>query len=123
MARRQKEKYEDENEIKFIKFYEDRQLPIRIVNSTSRRNVEWLVNPAELSINESRDLMRKISYGLSSVKQPYRLAALRAFQDLISLNDAPVVLAQTLTETVTFGLATKSNIRVENFAIFIFQYN
>lgn len=94
--------FKEENEQKFVKFYEDRQLPIRVVNSTSlRRNVEWLVNPAELTVTESRDLLRKISYGLSTTKQPYSMIALRTFQDLISLNDAPVILAQTLTDTVS----------------------
>ncbi|KAI6184312.1 Parkin coregulated protein [Aphelenchoides bicaudatus] len=99
-SRRQSSACDDENEKKFIKFYEDRQLPVRVVNSASKRNIEWLINPAELTVIESRDLLRKISCGLSSIKQPYDMIALRSFQDLISLNDAPIILAQALTDTI-----------------------
>ncbi|KAI6172036.1 Parkin coregulated protein [Aphelenchoides besseyi] len=89
-----------EMETKFVKFYEDRQLPVRVVNSSTKRNIEWLVNPAELTPTETCELIQKICCGLSIERPPYDMIALRTFQDLISLNDSAHCIARTLNDVM-----------------------
>ncbi|KAI6242963.1 Parkin coregulated protein [Aphelenchoides fujianensis] len=101
-----------ETEAKFVKLYEDRQLPVRVINSTNRRNVEWLVNPAELTPTETCES----AADLPIERQPYGMIALRAFQDLISLNDAAHCVARTLTDimpSVRLGLQRGVKKRME----------
>lgn len=54
----------NQNAAKFIEIYEDRQLPVRIIDQGKRRRIEWSVDPNGLKPTQARELLQKFAIGL-----------------------------------------------------------
>ncbi|CAD5212522.1 unnamed protein product [Bursaphelenchus okinawaensis] len=88
-----------ENEAQFLKFYEDQRFPVRII-SNGKPGIEWLVDPASLDANEAQQALIRFSYGLPLEKSPFNHVALKGFSDLLTVDFAPQLVAETLTQIV-----------------------
>uniref|UniRef100_A0A914E0G6 Uncharacterized protein n=2 Tax=Acrobeloides nanus TaxID=290746 RepID=A0A914E0G6_9BILA len=101
----------DEDSKRFITSYEDRQLPVRVIDQGKSRGIEWQIDPNTLKLNEARELLKIFASGLFIEKQPYNFIAVCGFQDLLKTNFGPQILAQTLVDIIPFvrkGLDSKS---------------
>ncbi|CAD5216930.1 unnamed protein product [Bursaphelenchus xylophilus] len=87
------------NEIQFSKFYEDQRFPVRIV-SNGKIGIEWLVDPGLLEPNEAQQALVRFSYGLPLEKSPFNSVALKGFMDLLTIEIAPQLIAETLPQIV-----------------------
>uniref|UniRef100_A0AC35F6I8 Uncharacterized protein n=1 Tax=Panagrolaimus sp. PS1159 TaxID=55785 RepID=A0AC35F6I8_9BILA len=57
---------------RFIRIYEDRRLPIRLIDTSGTgmsRTIEWQLDPNRLSPQNARELLKQFSIGLPIEKQ------------------------------------------------------
>lgn len=81
------------------------------------RAIEWNIDPNQLNIADSRELLKRFAVGLSLEKQvselkkslelakmlqPYSLIAVNGFQDMLNTPQGPQILAESLTDVVGF---------------------
>ncbi|KAI1727921.1 parkin co-regulated protein domain-containing protein [Ditylenchus destructor] len=97
----------DENLKQFLRLYEDRQFPIRVLSGTSqkenfhqRRSIEWQVDPNQLKAYDRRELLRRFAVGLAVEREPYSLIAIQGFKDLLSTTHGAQMLADSLTDVI-----------------------
>uniref|UniRef100_A0AC34QY38 Uncharacterized protein n=1 Tax=Panagrolaimus sp. JU765 TaxID=591449 RepID=A0AC34QY38_9BILA len=71
-ASKNAKRWEDPDSERFIQIYNDRRLPIRLVDTSGTgksRTIEWQIDPNRLTPNDARELLRQLSTGLAIEKE------------------------------------------------------
>lgn len=64
---------QDEDSKRFITIYEDRQLPVRVIDQGKSRGIEWQIDPTTLKPHYARELLKRFASGIFIEKQvPFR---------------------------------------------------
>ena len=84
----------------FSKRYSAGAIPIRIDHGAVRLKLQWEVDPANIKGREYADLLVLFAEGIREVKHPYVTVARKAFEEMLSLDDASDKIDEELVKAV-----------------------